>query len=220
MGKDFEEHLDATVPATPEQVWDAIATGPGISSWFVGRTQIDGTTVRTHFGDDWIPTGTITTSEPPHHFAYRSDTQPDGRFIAYEYLIEGRDHSATVLRTVTSGFIPGNGNDWAGEYEAMQQGGALFFATLVQHLTHFPGRHATPITAFGTDWPAAIKAVTDTLGLDPSPRPGDKTNDGGTVYFTNSQTLGIRTANGFHRYVRGLHDGSLVTMHELFEDTE
>jgi uncharacterized protein YndB with AHSA1/START domain len=216
MGKEFEQHLDATIPATPDQVWDAIATGPGISSWFVGRTRIDGTTVRTHFGDDWIPTGTITTSEPPHHFAYRSDTAPDGRFVAYEFLIEGRDHSATVLRTVTSGFLPGDEDDWADEYEAMQQGGALFFATLVQYLTHFAGRHATPVTAFGGPWDRL--ALTGRLGLGPAPRPGDKTDDGDEVYFANQQTLGIRTARGFHRYVRGFHDGSLVTMHELFDD--
>jgi len=32
MGKDFETHHDATVGATPQQIWDAIATGPGISA--------------------------------------------------------------------------------------------------------------------------------------------------------------------------------------------
>ena len=47
MGKEFETRLDATVEASPEQVWDAIATGPGVSSWFVGRTEIDGDSVRT-----------------------------------------------------------------------------------------------------------------------------------------------------------------------------
>jgi uncharacterized protein YndB with AHSA1/START domain len=217
MGKEFEDHLDATVPATPSQVWDAIATGPGISSWFVGRTEIDGTAVRTAFGDDWIPAGTVTTNDEPHHFAYRSDPAPDGRFIAYEYLVEGRDHSATVLRTVTSGFLPGD--DWAGEYEAMQYGTALFFATLVEYLTHFPGRALTPVTAFGppvTDWPAAWRTLTDALGLDPAPRAGDTTDDGGTVYFTNPHTLGIRTAGGFHRYLRGFH-GTMVAGHELLD---
>ncbi len=216
MGKNFEDHLDATVPATPDQVWDAIATGPGISSWFIGRTEITGDAVRTAFGDNWIPAGTVTANDEPRHFAYRSDTDPDGRFIAYEYLVEGHDHSATVLRTVTSGFLPGD--DWAGEYEAMQLGGALFFATLIDYLTHFPGRTATPVTAFGppvTDWPAAWRTLTDALGLDPAPRPGDTTPDGGTVYFTNPHTLGIRTPDGLHRYLRGFH-GAMVISHEIF----
>jgi uncharacterized protein YndB with AHSA1/START domain len=220
MGKEFEDHLDATVPATPDQVWNAIATGPGISSWFVGRTDIDGTTVRTQFGDNWIPAGTVTTSDQPHHFAYRSDTAPDGRYTAYEYLIEGRDHSATVLRTVTSGFLPGD--DWADEYEAMRYGGALFFATLTEHLTHFAGQTATPLTAFGppvTDWPTTWHTLTDALGLGPAPRAGDTTADGGTVYFTNPHTLGIRTGNGFHRYLRGYH-GAMVISHALIDPAD
>jgi hypothetical protein len=27
--------VEVEVPGTPEQVWQAIATGPGVSSWFV-----------------------------------------------------------------------------------------------------------------------------------------------------------------------------------------
>lgn len=223
MGKPFETRLDATVPATPEQVWQAIATGPGISSWFVGRTEVDGATVRTAFGDDWIPAGTVTTQDEPHRFAYRSDTAPDGRFIAYEYLVEGRDQSSTVLRTVTSGFLPGD--DWAAEYEAMQYGTELFFATLVEYLRHFPGRAATPITAFGppvTDWPATWASLNARLGLT-DPRPGDTVQAelpdlpavDGEVYFVNPHTLGIRTPDALYRFIRGLH-GALVASHALF----
>ncbi|MET0415899.1 MAG: SRPBCC domain-containing protein [Actinoplanes sp.] len=216
MGKDYETHLNATVDATPEQVWDAIATGPGISSWFIGRTEIDNGQVNTTFGDVRMPGGTVTTSEPPHHFAYRSPTAADGRFAAYEYLIEGRDRSATVLRSVTSGFLPGD--DWSAEYEAMQYGTELFFHTLVQNLRYFPGRTATPVTAFGpvvTDWPAAWDTLHKALGLDPSPRPGDRTADGGEVFFTNPHTLGIRTPDALHRYIRGFH-GPMCVAHEIF----
>jgi uncharacterized protein YndB with AHSA1/START domain len=83
MGKEFETRHDAEVPATPEQVWDAIATGPGVSSWFVGRTEIAGGTVRTAFGDGWIPDAHVTETAPPARFAYRTDTGDDGRFVAY-----------------------------------------------------------------------------------------------------------------------------------------
>jgi uncharacterized protein YndB with AHSA1/START domain len=226
MGKHFETRLDATVSATPAQVWDAIATGEGISSWFVGRTDIDGDTVRTAFGDNPIPAAQITTRDEPHHFAYRSATAPDGRYIAYEYLIEGHDHATTVLRTVTSGFLPGD--DWAGEYEAMQYGTALFFATLTEYLRHFPGRTATPITAFGppvTDWPAAWQRLHKTLGLH-DPQPGDEVQAElpglpaiqGQVYFTNPHTLAIRTPTAMYRFLRGL-GGTLMAGHELFTST-
>jgi uncharacterized protein YndB with AHSA1/START domain len=223
VGKEFEIRLDAAVEATPEQVWQAVATGPGVSSWFVGRTEIDGETVRTAFGDDWIAPSHVTAATPPNHFAYRSDTAPDGRFIAYEYLVEGRAGAATVLRTVTSGFLPGD--DWTAEYEAMQYGTALFFATLLEYLRYFPAAHATPVTAFGppvTDWPAAWTKLHDALGLR-EPRPGDLVRAelpdlpaiDGQVYYTNPHTLGIRTPDALYRFIRGLH-GAMVASHELF----
>ena len=219
MGKDFEIHLDGEAPASPEQVWQAIATGPGISSWFVGRTEVAGSTVRTSFGDDWIPAGTVTAAEPGHRFAYRSDTAPDGRFLANEYLIEGRDRSTTVVRAVTSGFLPGD--DWADEYEAMQYGTQMFFATLLEHLRNFPGRAATPLTVFGppvTDWPATWQRLHTRLGLTGAPHPGDTVHTdlitGGVVYFTNPHTVGVRTADGFYRFIRGLH-GGMVLSHAL-----
>ena len=76
MGKHFETHHDATIDATPDQIWDAIATGPGISTWFVGRTEIHDDTVRTAFGDNWIRTGTIKIQDRPHRFAYASEPAP------------------------------------------------------------------------------------------------------------------------------------------------
>ena len=33
--------VEVEVPGTPEQVWQAIATGPGVGAWFV-PTEIDG----------------------------------------------------------------------------------------------------------------------------------------------------------------------------------
>ena len=41
MGHHFEDHEEAELQATPEQVWEAIATGPGIDSWFMGRNQVE-----------------------------------------------------------------------------------------------------------------------------------------------------------------------------------
>ena len=220
MGKDFEAHLDAAVPATPEQVWDAIATGPGISSWFVGRTEIDGETVRTSFGEGFMPPRTVTAAQPPHRFAYRSDTDPDGRFVAYEYLVEGRAGAATVLRTVTSGFLPGD--DWADEYEAMRYGTELFFHTLTEQLRWFPGRFATPVTAFGppvTDWPLTWHQLHRTLGLPATPRPGDRVRTtmipDGVVSFTNPHALAVRAPDAVYRFLRGFH-GSLIAAHALY----
>ena len=40
MTHPFELSQEIELAATPEQVWDAIATGPGIDSWFMGRTEL------------------------------------------------------------------------------------------------------------------------------------------------------------------------------------
>ena len=146
MGHPFEQRRHAEVPASLDEVWAAIASGPGIDSWFMGRNEVTAGAVRTVFGE-YAPELEITESDPAHRFAYRSGQAPDGRFIAYEFLIEGRAGGSTVLRTVTSGFLPGE--DWADEFEAMALGGELYFRTLVEYLTHFAGRFATPVTAFG-----------------------------------------------------------------------
>jgi uncharacterized protein YndB with AHSA1/START domain len=41
MSRDFELHKEMELDASPEQVWEAIATGPGISSWFMGPHEVE-----------------------------------------------------------------------------------------------------------------------------------------------------------------------------------
>ncbi len=221
MGREFEGLDEVTVPATPEQVWDAIATGPGIDSWFMGRNEVeDGTAVRMAFGG-YTPEHAITAWEPGQRLAYRSDQEEDGRFIAYEFLIEGRDRSSTVLRMATSGFLPGD--DWADEYEAMTLGGQLFFRTLVEYLTHFAGRAATPVTVFGpmiTDWQRTRDRLVAAIGLNGSGAvrfaPEGLPPVVGELYFANADTIGIRTADALYRFMRGFH-GPVVASHHIFD---
>ncbi len=116
MGTPFEIRREATVDAIPEQIWQAIATGPGIDSWFVGTTEVDaGKSMKTAFGGCG-PEHTVTAWEPGQRRAYQ-DSGTGGRFVTYEFLAERRSGGATVLRTVTSGLLPGD--DWADESEAM-----------------------------------------------------------------------------------------------------
>lgn len=59
------------VAATPEQVWDAIATATGISAWMV-PTRLDpqvGGEVSFDLGD-FVSTGVVTDYTPPHRFGY------------------------------------------------------------------------------------------------------------------------------------------------------
>ena len=75
-----------------------------------------GGAVRTDLGG-YTMESTVTAWEPPRRFAFRGDETPDGRFIAFEYLIEGREQGSTVLRLVSNGFLPGD--DWEAEFDAM-----------------------------------------------------------------------------------------------------
>lgn len=219
MGHEFESVEEVAVDATPEQVWAAIATGPGIDSWFMGRNEVDpGQTVRMAFGG-YTPTHTVSVWEPGKRLAYAPEPAPDGRFVAYEFLIEGRDRSSTVLRVATSGFLPGD--DWADEYDAMTKGNALFFRTLVVYLTHFAGRTATPVTAFGPpvrDWPETRARLVTAIGLsDGTVRftpPGLPPVEG-VVYFENDDAIGIRADGALYRFMRGFR-GPIMACHHIF----
>jgi uncharacterized protein YndB with AHSA1/START domain len=235
MGHPFEQRREAEVPATPDEVWAAIASGPGIDSWFMGRSDVQpglGGTVRTVFGE-YAPELDVAAWDPPRRFAYRSGEAPDGRFIAYEFLIEGRSGSSTMLRTVTSGFLPGD--DWADEFEAMTLGGEMYFRTLIEYLTPrppplapFTGRFAAPVTAFGppgTAWTRDRALLCRGLGLSETARPGDRvrfTADGigsvdGIVYFANAHTIGVRTQDALYRFLRGFGKPAIAA-HHLFAD--
>ncbi|MEW9555806.1 SRPBCC domain-containing protein [Nonomuraea sp. NPDC050783] len=217
MGHAFELPHEAAVAATPEQVWDAISTGPGITSWFMGRSEVEGGVVRTAFGGYELPDSAVTAADPPHRFAHSSDPAGDGRFVAYEFLVEGRERGSTVVRLVTSGFLPGD--DWQDEFEAMSRGLEMYFATLVEYLGHFAGRTATPVTEFGPpvrDWARAWEAVYAELGGRPAP--GDRVRLGpaeGVVYHVNPQAIGIRSGHAVHRVLQGF-GGSMIASHLLY----
>lgn len=223
MGHEFELPQEALVEATPEEVWEAISTGPGIDSWFMGRNEVARGVVSTAFGGMNLPASTVTAAEPPSRFAHTSDPAEDGRFVAYEFLIEGRDRASTTVRMVTSGFLPGD--DWEAEYEAMAGGLEMFFATLVAYLGHFAGRTATPLTEFGppvTDWPRAWEILYAELG---HPAEGDKVRfapDGlapveGVVYHLAAQTLGVRSGDALYGFLQGM-GGTMIASHHLFGD--
>jgi uncharacterized protein YndB with AHSA1/START domain len=229
VGREFEITNEMTVDASLEEIWQAIATGPGITSWFMGRNEVEpgvGGVVRTAFGG-YTPELTITAWEPLKRFAYQSDKAADGRFVAYEFQIEARAGGGATLRLVTSGFLPGD--DWEDEYEAMMQGGEMFFHTLGAYLTYFAGRSATPITVFGppvSDWQRAWATLDAALGLSVGMvAAGDAvrfTPEGlppieGVVYFVNAQTLGVRTNDALYRFLRGIQ-GVMVAGHHLFTE--
>lgn len=140
MPHEFEVTEEITLDASPEQVWEAIATGPGIDSWFMGHSEIEprlgGDTSHSMFGES--SHGTVTAYEPPKHFAYKTD-ETNGEFMAFEFLLEGRQGGSTVLRFVHNGFL---GDDWEQQYDALKVGDRKYLEKLAAYVRHFPGRTA------------------------------------------------------------------------------
>jgi uncharacterized protein YndB with AHSA1/START domain len=224
---EFELVHDIDLPASPEQVWDAIATGPGIDSWFMGRNTVEpgegGATSMELPG--FTAQATVTAWEPGRHFAYRGQAAEDGTFMAFEYLIEGRDGGSTSLRLVHSGIL---GADWEEQYDALRKGNPLYLRTLAQYLEHFAGRHAVPVAAFGpqqADMDAAWAALTRATGLDKDFQEGDAvrlTVDGEQVEGVVDTAvvpgfLGVRTDNALLRFVGA---EMIMTGHHVFADVD
>ncbi|HEX4908813.1 MAG TPA: SRPBCC domain-containing protein [Actinomycetes bacterium] len=141
--------LDVEVPGTPEEVWEAVASGPGISAWFV-PAKVDGRvggTVELDFGPGYgTQAARITTWDPPRRFV--AEVTGEGRpTFAAEWLVEARDGGTCVVRLINSGF--GSGAEWDAEYDATEAGWRLFLYNLRLYLTHFPGQRCSSILVNG-----------------------------------------------------------------------
>jgi len=164
---------EVEVPGTPEEVWQAIATGPGISSWFVPTTveeRVGGSAV-SDFGPGMESLATITTWDPPHRFVAdsRDDMGPDDPTVATEWIVETRSGGTCVVRVVHSWFT--SSDAWDEQFEWHTYGWLSFFRVLRLYLTHFRGQPSTSSQLTG---PApepkteVWNALTGVLGLGPT----------------------------------------------------
>lgn len=197
---------DVVLPATPEQVWHAITTGPGLASWFMSVEALSGGSAGPDAGLSAL--GEVITSEPGKHFVLRTPAAPDGSFQAFEYLLEAHDGGTTALRFVHSGF---QGDDWETEYDATQRGWDMYLHTLGEYLRYFPDRTATSLVAEGPPESAGEQAwgrVPAALGLDAPVTPGTTvrlTPKGlapieGIVDYAQDTFLGVRTPDALYRF--------------------
>ncbi|MGH3921518.1 MAG: SRPBCC family protein [Pseudonocardiaceae bacterium] len=128
------------VAGTPEQVWQLIASGPGISAWFMPATvepRLGGTISQRHgSGQDDVSHGTISAYEPPHRFTYQE--QWEGRTVATEFLVEAQSGGSCVVRIVTHGLSADDADFTSG----LVSGWTQALATLRVYLADFAGRPA------------------------------------------------------------------------------
>lgn len=232
MTHEFEISEEITLDATPEEVWAAIATGPGVDSWFMGHSEIEqrqgGTNRFAVMGS--VSESTITAWDPGRRFAFRSPDAPDGTFMAFEYLIEGRDGGSSVLRFVHNGIL---GDDWEGQYDGLKEGDPMYLRKLATYLAHFKGRTARH-NLFLVGQPVADEervrsAFAAALSLDTPITEGDAVRFAvpglpeteGVVEFVSAPNFfGVRSADGILMLIKGYQDAIVVEYHGFSDDED
>jgi uncharacterized protein YndB with AHSA1/START domain len=174
--------VEVEVPATPAQAWEAVATGPGITAWFMpaeveGRV---GGAIHHRHEADVESTGTVRVYEPPHRFAYEEegwvpDGEHAGQVTATEFLVQATSGGTCVVRVVMSGF--GEGEAWDRAMGSFAAGWRSALLALRLYLTHFRGE---PVASLGAGevlsgdpdevWAGLMRA----LGLPPEPARGER----------------------------------------------
>src|SRR5262245_57687700 len=132
---------EVEVPGTPEEVWAAIATGQGMSSWFVPSTSdesVGGKTMN-NFGPGMESVGTIKSWSPPKSFVAETEEEPGT--VATEWTVEACAGGTCIVRVVHRWFA--STDDWDHQFEGHTYGWLAFFRILRQYLTHFPGQRCS-----------------------------------------------------------------------------
>lgn len=164
--------VEFEVPGTPEEVWAAIATAPGIAAWFVPakfdqQGSAKPTAITYQFSPEMPIRGIITAWEPPRLFtAEQEEAWGDSPKMATEWLVQARSGSVCSVRMVHSLFA--STDDWDNQLEEVMGGWAGFLVNLQLYLKHFRGQtgailRVKSVTA-GTD-AQAWKTLTSALGV-------------------------------------------------------
>ncbi|MGO1173583.1 MAG: SRPBCC family protein [Actinomycetaceae bacterium] len=212
MSDRFEIRKEVVLPATPEQVWHAVATREGQRGWSPDPDAAEAEGM------------TVERTEPSRLYV-RTPEAPDGGFQAFEYLVEGRDDATTVLTFVHSGFL---GEDWGGEYDFETMTGYgwdLYMLNLTEYLTHFAGRQGVFVTGQGPQSrtsPESWAPVAAALGVTGPLAIGDHvtlTPEGlapveGVVDWVvpTDDFIGVRAADGLYRF----HNNTVMGMPVAF----
>lgn len=166
-GKRWVE-MQLFVPGTPEQVWHALATGPGYSAWFM-KAEIDGRVggkLKLYFGDGSQSEGEVTAWEPPQHLAYVERDWAEGAPpVATEITITSRSGERCVVRMVHSLFT--SDEQWEDQLEGFEAGWPGFFEVLRVYLRHFAGQEAASFmasTGSGLDAASSWRRLVEAIG--------------------------------------------------------
>jgi len=162
--------VELEVPGTPEEVWQAIATGPGISSWFVPAAieEQDGKPVamKLKFAPGVEPRSVLTAWDPPRMFVAQGESWGGAPPMASEWSVAARAGGVCIVRIVYSLFA--STDEWDNQLEGAKAGLSGFLRTLQLYLRHFRGQRSANMQLVapvaGTE-AEAWEALTAALGV-------------------------------------------------------
>lgn len=220
--------IEIEVPGTPEEVWQAIATGPGISSWYVPTRMEErqGGEVISNFGPGMDCPATIRSWEPPTRFVVESALgEPGTPTLASEWIVEARAGGKCLVRVVSSLFS--EKDDWDNQLDGLEQGWPTYFRILRIYLANYKGMPcaAMQFAGFSTDSEAqAWEKVGGALGLfklaqgqmwsTPTgfPRMAGKVDSLGKGCHSNTVVLQLNTPAPGTAYIGALSCGGMVVV--------
>ena len=194
--------VEIEVPGTPEEVWEAIATGPGISAWFVpAEFEEEGgkpVTVKLDFGPAMESRSVVTAWNPPRMFAREgAGWVPGSPPIATEFSVEARAGGVCVVRVVQSLFS--STDDWDGQLTGAEEGWPGIARILRLYLTHFRGQRSAimrvmaPVPGTAAEAWATLTAALGLNGVGAGQRwaaPAGGPALGGVVEFVSQSPYG------------------------------
>jgi len=162
--------VETQVPGTPEEVWQAIATGAGISAWFVPARieEREGGAIALDFGPGMVSESVITTWDPPRRFVAQNEDGmgPGSPPMATEWTVEAQAGGTCRVRVVHSWFA--STDDWDNQYADVENGWPAFFRILNIYLTHFRGQSSDliPLMGMSADSKSVVwNRLLDSLGF-------------------------------------------------------
>ncbi len=167
-GKRWVE-MELVVPGTPEQVWQAVATGPGYDAWFA-KTKIEehvGGTIHFDLGPYGSSKGEVTIWEPPSRFGYVecewSESAPP---VETEIAVTSRPDGKCLFRMTHS--LRATTDAWDTSLEGFEAGWPGFFEVLRLYLRDFAGSQAASFHVMASEEAPQLevwKRLTEALGL-------------------------------------------------------
>ncbi|MFM8331280.1 MAG: SRPBCC domain-containing protein [Candidatus Methylumidiphilus sp.] len=225
MTQSFDIHRQIPLPATPAEVWEAVATGAGNLGWLFPMEI-----------EPWVGglvsrgPGKVAVWNPPHAFSSRHES--DAVTASLSYRIEAAENGSVLYPHVHRTYNQPIEN-FAGQQDAAEAYSDFYYHTLGEYLGHFKGRPAICVQVYGgkdSRGPDAFTVLQRALGLTDGVKVGDALRIAPAglppvdvvVDYLDERFLGLRGAEGLYRFFAGNHWGASVwlSLHLFAENLE